>query len=191
MSYSLPFAVLWCVWFAAWFGAGIFASRPEKRPRLSREARYWAVTAAGGVLLYLNFRTTGGLQVQWTVAGALEWALLVVAAIGLGFTWWARVHLGVLWSGNVTRKPGHRVVETGPYGLVRHPIYTGILLAVYATALLRPGWYGLAGCVVMTLGFIDKIRLEEAFLGEILGSEYAAYRARVPMLVPFLPKRAG
>jgi protein-S-isoprenylcysteine O-methyltransferase Ste14 len=90
----------------------------------------------------------------------------------------------------VTRKADHRIVETGPYGLVRHPIYTGILLSFYASLLLRPGWLGLAAAVVMTFSFVVKLRLEERFLSAELGVEaYAAYRKRVPMLVPFSPVR--
>ena len=109
--------------------------------------------------------------------------------MGLAFTWWARLHLGTLWSGNVTRKEGHRVIDTGPYGLVRHPIYTGLLLAIFATLLLRPGWYGLGSAAFFTIGFVTKLRLEERFLKAELGpDDYEAYQARVPMLVPFWPK---
>jgi protein-S-isoprenylcysteine O-methyltransferase Ste14 len=99
--------------------------------------------------------------------------------------------LGTLWSGRVTRKAGHHVIDTGPYGLVRHPIYTGLLLAVIATALLKPDGLSLAGVALLVLGFVVKARLEERFLSEELGPDYAAYRHRVPMLVPFWPVHAG
>jgi protein-S-isoprenylcysteine O-methyltransferase Ste14 len=92
----------------------------------------------------------------------------------------------------VTRKDDHRIVDTGPYGLVRHPIYTGILLALYATTLAFPGPFNVAGSVLMTIAFVIKARLEERFLSEELGAEaYAAYRRRVPMLVPFWPVSRG
>jgi protein-S-isoprenylcysteine O-methyltransferase Ste14 len=87
----------------------------------------------------------------------------------------------------VTRKADHRVVDTGPYRLVRHPIYTGLIAAMIATALLRPGLFGIAGVALIALSFVIKYRLEERFLMEELGPEYAAYRKRVPALVPFWP----
>ena len=102
---------------------------------------------------------------------------------GLAFTWWARIHLGTLWSGNVTRKPDHHIIDTGPYGLVRHPIYTGLLVALYATALDRGSVLTIAGATVLTLAFAVKAGLEERFLGAELGAEiYGDYRRRVPML---------
>ncbi|MEQ1899797.1 MAG: isoprenylcysteine carboxylmethyltransferase family protein [Devosia sp.] len=190
MTYNAPFAALWSAWFISWFVAAFWASRAAKRVRRAEEARYWAITVAGGVLLYWSWRTTGRLWIEWVSPGPREWALFGLAALGLGFTWWARIHLGTLWSGNVTSKAGHRIVDTGPYGLVRHPIYSGLLLAVYATAALRPNGYALASVVLFTIGFVTKLRLEERFLMEELGADaYAAYRARVPMLVPFWPTR--
>ena len=111
--------------------------------------------------------------------------LVAVAGLGSTFTWWARVHLGRLWSSNVGRKADYRIVETGPYGIVRHPIYTGITLASFATAGMRGTVAGWLGAAVMTLGWTVKANLEEAFLREQLGAEaYADYARRVPMLVP-------
>src|SRR5438445_12979167 len=54
--------------------------------------------------------------------------------------WWARIHLGRLWSSNVTRKKNHHVVDSGPYGIVRHPIYTGVIVASIATAAIQTRW---------------------------------------------------
>ncbi|HVY84389.1 MAG TPA: isoprenylcysteine carboxylmethyltransferase family protein, partial [Caulobacterales bacterium] len=101
------------------------------------------------------------------------------------FAWWARVTLGALWSGNVTRKEDHRIVDTGPYGVVRHPIYTGILLGVWGTALFLGRWETLLGALLMTIGFWLKAKLEESFLVAGLGeAAYADYKRRVPMLLP-------
>jgi hypothetical protein len=104
-----------------------------------------------------------------------------VAALGLTFTWWARFYLGRLWSSSVTRKADHHVVDTGPYAIVRHPIYTGIIAALYATALLKASPLGIAGVILMTYGFWLTAKLEERFLSEQLGVEaYGAYRRKVP-----------
>jgi protein-S-isoprenylcysteine O-methyltransferase Ste14 len=123
---------------------------------------------------------------MWSVSVPLGWAMFAVVVAGIAFAWWARIHLGALWSGAVTRKFNHRIVDTGPYALVRHPIYTGLLSAAIATGVARGAWPALAGALILWLGIWMKARLEERFLSEQLGSEYAAYRARVPMLVPFL-----
>jgi protein-S-isoprenylcysteine O-methyltransferase Ste14 len=190
MTYSFAFAILWSAWMLSWLLAALWASRAAARPPRSAEIVYWLLTVAGVALLIVNFRN-GRLQMVWTEPGWADWVLFALAALGLGFTWWARLHLGTLWSGRVTRKAGHHVIDTGPYGLVRHPIYTGLLLAVIATALLKPDGLGLAGVALLVLGFVVKARLEERFLSEELGPDYAAYRHRVPMLVPFWPVHAG
>jgi protein-S-isoprenylcysteine O-methyltransferase Ste14 len=123
----------------------------------------------------------------WTLPRAAAWACAALAVAGFLFAWWARLHLGALWSGSITRKADHRIVDTGPYGLVRHPIYTGLILALFALAAVKATPAALIGAAVTTASFWLKARFEEGFLGAELGQEaYAAYRRRVPMLVPFL-----
>ena len=101
--------------------------------------------------------------------------------------WWARLHLGRLWSSGVTRKDGHHIVDSGPYAIVRHPIYTGLIGATAAAAIQAGTVAALAGVAVLSLGFWIKARLEERFLRGELGAEaYDSYRRRVPMLIWFL-----
>jgi protein-S-isoprenylcysteine O-methyltransferase Ste14 len=96
------------------------------------------------------------------------------------------VSLGPLWSGNVARKDDHRVIDTGPYGIVRHPIYTGILVAVFATCAAKGTVWGIAGAAIIALGLWMKARLEEDWLSrELDPGSYHAYRRRVSMLVPW------
>ncbi len=96
--------------------------------------------------------------------------------------------MGALWSGAIVRKEGHHIVETGPYALVRHPIYTGLIVAIFATAAAQATVTGLIGAALVAIGLWLKARVEERFLTAELGADaYAAYRRRVPMLVPFLP----
>jgi protein-S-isoprenylcysteine O-methyltransferase Ste14 len=93
-----------------------------------------------------------------------------------------------LWSGRITRKPDHKIIDTGPFGVVRHPIYTGILLAVLGTLLVKGTVLGLIGAMLIAVGLWMKARLEEKWLSAELGPGYEAYRQRVPMLVPFGPR---
>ena len=120
--------------------------------------------------------------------GVLGLALVV---LGLGFATWARVYLGRNWSAAVTLKRDHELVRSGPYRWVRNPIYTGILLAVYATAALKGTVPGIAGAAIITLGLWMKARLEEDWLRQELDAgAYDSYRRRVPMLLPFGPSGA-
>ena len=112
---------------------------------------------------------------------------MVIAALGFAICWWARLHLGRLWSASVTRKADHRIVDSGPYALVRHPIYTGVILAAAATAALKGSAGALLGLALMVLAFWIKARLEERFLGAELGeAAYDDYRRRTGMLFPGL-----
>jgi len=126
-------------------------------------------------------------RLLWQSPISFSWLTAAIVCLGLLFTWWARIHLGRLWSSSVGRKADHRVVDTGPYAIVRHPIYTGISVASFATAAMRGTALAWLGAGVMTLGWYVKARMEEEFLREELGAEaYGAYAQRVPMLVPLL-----
>jgi Phospholipid methyltransferase len=96
-----------------------------------------------------------------------------------------------LWSSVITRKEGHKIVDTGPYALVRHPIYTGLIIGLLATAVAEGRITGLIGGALVILGIWLKARTEERFLTAELDQEaYASYCRRVPMLVPFFVSRS-
>jgi protein-S-isoprenylcysteine O-methyltransferase Ste14 len=113
---------------------------------------------------------------------ALAWistAGVALTAAGLAFAVWARVHLGRNWSGRVTLKVGHQLIRTGPYALIRHPIYSGILAGLLGTALWIGEYRALLG-----VGLWWKAHREEVFLAREFGEEYARYRQRAGMFVP-------
>lgn len=125
----------------------------------------------------------------WTLPTATGWIMAVLCLAGFAFAWWARIHLGRLWSAFVTLKSDHRIVDTGPYGIVRHPIYTGIIFATVALAIVKGTAYAAVGAFLAILGFWIKARLEEGFLRQQLGTKvYDDYCRRVPMLIPFAPR---
>ena len=179
---------VWAAWWLSWLAAAAWSDRPVTRPPRRRQIVYRLMAMAGVVLLFGPYRHEFRSElILWRTPIAVSWILVAIACAGLAFTWWARIHLGRLWSTSVTRKADHRIVDTGPYGIVRHPIYTGISLAAFATAVMRGTAAGWAGAAVMTLGWYVKARLEESFLREQLGAEaYGAYARRVPMPVPRL-----
>ncbi len=183
--------LLWIMWVASWLAAAFWSDRAAKRPGLGSEFVNRILTSMGAVLLFGSRYVDQGAILLWRDTATASWVLVAVAALGFVFCWWGRIHLGRLWSGFVTRKADHRIVDTGPYAIVRHPIYTGIILSVFATAALKGTGVGLLGAALMALGFWIKARLEERFLRQELGAEaYDSYRRRVPMLVPFGPKAA-
>jgi protein-S-isoprenylcysteine O-methyltransferase Ste14 len=94
------------------------------------------------------------------------------------------MHLGRLWSGSVTLKEEHVIVRTGPYGLTRHPIYTGLLLALIGTVLVRGTLGAVLGFFLIAIGIWVKVRQEEQLLISHFGDAYRAYRTAVPALVP-------
>ncbi|HTT82141.1 MAG TPA: isoprenylcysteine carboxylmethyltransferase family protein [Rhizomicrobium sp.] len=192
MTPQLAVYYLWVVWVVSWVAAAFWSDRTAQRPKFGSELPYRVVTLVGALFLFGVFnRSYHALLPLWSLNAAENWALFGICFGGFGFCWWARLHLGKLWSGWITRKEGHHIVDTGPYGIVRHPIYTGLITSVFATALMKGTLAAVFGAAIMTVGFWIKARLEERFLREQLGADaYDAYRRRVPMLLPFGPKAA-
>jgi protein-S-isoprenylcysteine O-methyltransferase Ste14 len=184
-------AALWIGFAACWIALAAWSSKAEKRAGLGSELPYRIVLIMGGIVFLIPAHGYHGPLRLWLVTRAEAWICVALVALGFAFSAWARVHLGTLWSGTITRKADHRIIDTGPYGIVRHPIYTGILLAVFATAAAKGTVLGLAGALIITMGISMKARLEERWLREELGADdYDAYRRKVSMLIPFGPKSA-
>lgn len=179
--------LLWGAWALSWLAAALWSKKTAKRPPAKSELLYRLVTAAGAILLfgvYSNWFESA--PSSWTLATYAQWLLLAGVVIGFAFAWWARIQIGRLWSGTVGRKEDHYVVDRGPYALVRHPIYTGIILSILCTAVLRGAPLSFVGAALIIAGFYIKARMEEEFLAQELGTSYDAYARRVPMLVPFI-----
>ena len=124
----------------------------------------------------------------WEAGHVGVYVLAAVMLAGLSLTWWARIYLGPLWSSVITRKKDHKIIDTGPYAFVRHPIYCGLIVAILATAVAEGKATALLGSALVILGVWLKACTEERFLMTELGPEiYGAYCRRVPMLIPFLP----
>jgi protein-S-isoprenylcysteine O-methyltransferase Ste14 len=179
------FAVIWIGWIVSWLVAAFWSNRTEKLALTADTLLYRVAIVVGAILMTPWASRQLSEAPLWDVGYAGAYVLAALTLAGVLFAWWARIHIGRLWFGSITRKEGHRVVDTGPYALVRHPIYTGLIAALVATAFAQATAIGLFGAALLTIGFWLKARAEERFLTAELGADaYGAYRRRVPMLVP-------
>jgi protein-S-isoprenylcysteine O-methyltransferase Ste14 len=137
------------------------------------------LTVPNWPITFLYERFLRGTELTFFV-GAL------MVASGLGFAVWARVILGRNWSGTVTLKHDHELIRSGPYRWVRHPIYTGLLLAFLGSAIALGQWRGLIALFIVFVALWRKLRLEERWMRETFGEAYGQYRAEVAALIPFL-----
>ncbi len=185
MQPELAILILWLAWGASWMAAFPWVDPASRRAGLRAELGYWIAMGLGAALLFVPAFGYFGAPMIWRPGLAGSWSCVALVAAGAAFCWWARLRLGRLWSPGVALKPNHRVVDTGPYAIVRHPMYAGLLLAAYATVAAKSTPWAVAGALLVTLGVWMKARLEERFLRRELGEAYDAYAARVPMLVPF------
>ena len=114
------------------------------------------------------------------------WVGSALTAAGLLFAMWARRRLGGNWSGTVTIKEGHELITGGPYAIVRHPIYTGLLLALVGSAIASGDWRGVLAFALAFLALWRKLRLEERWLRDQFGEPFQVYCRQVAALVPFV-----
>jgi len=183
-------ALIWIAWLISWAVASFWSGRTEKRVMIWASQAYRVPIIAGAILLTPWTAQVLAEKPLWHFGNGATYVLVGLTLAGMSFTWWARIYLGRFWSSAITRKEGHRVIDTGPYGLVRHPIYTGLIGAILATGAAIGTVTALLGALLISFGLWQKARMEEGFLMTEFGADvYGPYRRRVPMLVPFLPHR--
>ena len=177
---ELVFIVGWGVFWLYWLVAAF--SMKRGRVQWSRELRIRAVLVVLVIVLVRLgvFRGHGVDSDPWRAAVGL-----VPFALGLGFAVWARVHIARNWGTPMTQKDDPELVTSGPYGLVRHPIYSGILVAGLGTAVAL-SWVWLAAVVLAGVYFIYSATVEERYLTDQFPDEYPAYKRSTKMLVPYV-----
>jgi len=179
---------IWIGWAISWVVAARWSNRTESRPAIGPEIGYRLLMGVGTVIMFVPAHGYEGPLRLWHVGWVGGWLCAGLVGAGVAVAWWARLHLGRMWSARITLKADHKVVDSGPYALVRHPIYSGLLLSLMATAAAKGTIPGITGFVVLLLGIWLKARLEERWLTmELGGDAYGNYRRRVPMLLPFGP----
>jgi len=186
---AIAFGVCWGTFLVVWIVGALYNARrgPAVRTRTMGNLRWVIGVAAVWAVLRLVPGSDWdrlSLHTSWI---RLPGLVLLVAATA--FTIWARFSLGTMWSSNVVAKEGHQLRTDGPYGIVRHPIYAGLLGMLLGSAMLD-------GFGVWTLALVGggamvllKVRAEEGLMGNIFPGDYERYRRRVPALIPSLRRR--
>lgn len=179
----------WAVFGLYWLVSAFKRKPTKKRETYFQRLRYTLPLVLAILLLFRPEAHYSWLGARFVRAlPASEWLGLAITAAGVAFAIWARWHLGTNWSGVVTLKEGHELIRTGPYRTIRHPIYTGILLAIFGTLVTIGEVRGLLGLGVVWLSFYLKARREESFLTEEFGAAFAEHQRHTGM---FLPKLLG
>jgi protein-S-isoprenylcysteine O-methyltransferase Ste14 len=181
------FSLLWIGWGALWLLAARWSARAVVRQTVPQRMRHLLPMLLGGAL-YLTGSPPDTLPGRWIVPPdrRLGWTGLALTIAGLGFAVWARLVLGRLWSGAVTLKDDHLLIRRGPYGITRHPIYSGLLLALLGTGLYRDTVGVGIGFLCIAAAILFKLRQEEQLLERHFGPAYEVYRREVRTLVPYV-----
>jgi len=180
-------ALIWLAWVVSWVVAAFWSGRTKTHVPTWDSWIYRLPILLGAIFLMPLTARVLGAGPLYDLGNWGTYLLALVTVFGISFTWWARIHLGRFWSNAITHKEDHRIIDTGPYGMVRHPIYTGLIIAILATGIAVGTWTALLGALFICFGEWQKARMEEGFLSVELGQEaYRSYSRRVPMIVPFL-----
>ena len=175
----------WLIFVGYWAVAAFNVKRTLERRADWLRVAVFIVVALGVVLLRSRFgRAIDPFVLPRTLPVRVVADVMGVA--GVAILLWARTVLGGNWSGAVTLKENHELIQRGPYAYVRHPIYSGLMLLGLGTAVHYATLGGFALLVLVWIGFAMKMRQEEQLMTEHFPDRYPAYRARVKAIVPFV-----
>ena len=176
-------AVLFLVWLPGYFTSKKTVARPERGRQVGALIFIWAgftfMFNSGGWGSFLGTRLTPRTGLPAPIGLALD-------LVGVLFAIWARLTIGRNWSNVIALKEKHELVQTGPYGIVRHPIYTGMSLAVLGTAMTTGSLAAYLGFVCMMVGLLIRIQSEDRLMATQFPETHPAYRQRTRRLVPFI-----
>jgi protein-S-isoprenylcysteine O-methyltransferase Ste14 len=187
MLYAYLFPVVWIAFLLYWQLMAVNVKATQRlEPATSRIARVVLFLFA---LLLIGYP---GIPIHWLYRRILPdarlcfWTGAAITVAGLGFCVWARLHLGRNWSRSVTIKEDHELIVSGPYAVVRHPIYTGLLVGFLGTGIAVAQVRGVLAFLFIFAALWIKLRLEERWMRAHFGASYEMYSRRVAALVPYL-----
>jgi protein-S-isoprenylcysteine O-methyltransferase Ste14 len=175
----------WLLFGGYWLFAALGAKKAAKKENLPERFAHILIAVVGFCLLNANDPRLGVLnrhflpQESW-----IAWMGAVLTLLGVLFAIWARYTIGREWSGEVQIKENHQLIRTGPYAHIRHPIYTGILLALAGTAATIGQYRAILGVALFLIGFVRKAKKEESFLAREFGPAFDAHRRHTGFFLP-------
>jgi protein-S-isoprenylcysteine O-methyltransferase Ste14 len=187
MNYPIIIAACWAAFILYWAISAVGIKKDITRGSWWRSvwlrvivlaavvAWYGSTGSLGRLTSHLGFHEAGGI-------GEPVGALLSV--LGIAYAIWARMHLGRNWSPGPALKEGHELVTSGPYALVRHPIYTGLIIAMTGSVLVSPTWAIML--VIMTAVFVWRVHKEEGLMQGQFPDQYPEYKKHTWALIPYL-----
>jgi protein-S-isoprenylcysteine O-methyltransferase Ste14 len=187
MTWRIFIDIPWAVFVAYWVISAFNTKRTQQRESFLARYGVMFIVVVGFALLFKGSTGRGFLNqpifhrndTSNVVAVALTWA-------GIGLAIWARAHLGQYWSARITIKEDHKLIRTGPYARLRHPIYSGLDLAAVGTALAIDRWRSVVVVCVIIIGFCIKAKREEAMLEKHFGADFEEHRRKTGFLLPRL-----
>jgi protein-S-isoprenylcysteine O-methyltransferase Ste14 len=189
-SLSLPADIIracWILFSVIWLLAAVSTKRSIYRESGGRRLRYWILLVLAFLLLTKRHRLPYPFNVGIIPpTKTVEWMTGILCMAGLAFCVWARATLGRNWSGTITLKEGHELIESGPYRFVRHPIYTGLLAMFLATAIAFGHLGGFVAVGVAFASFWIKLIEEEKLMRQQFPEQYRSYEQRVKRIIPFV-----
>lgn len=184
----IPYAAvkwIWIVFIVFWVLAAFVQKRNARRQTVGSRLMQVSIILLVFVPLFVEGRAAGLLSRHlYPNLPAVQYFGILLLLLGFGFAVWARFVLGRNWSGIVTVKEDHTLITRGPYAWVRHPIYSGILLALLGTAVTLGTVIHFMAMPVVACALWLKLRTEEKFMFETFGEQYTAYRRHVKALIP-------
>jgi protein-S-isoprenylcysteine O-methyltransferase Ste14 len=187
MSVTLAISIgLYALFYAFWGILALNVKRSARSEAMRSQVTHQLLVIAAYALALWDRLGVGPLGVRFEPDGApFGVAGLLIQAAGLALAAWARLLLGRNWGGSTAIKEQHQFVRSGPYAIVRHPIYAGIALAMAGTAIAVGKWRGVVAVVLVVIAFLYRINLEESYLNDEFGGEYVRYQREVKALIPF------
>jgi protein-S-isoprenylcysteine O-methyltransferase Ste14 len=182
---------VWAVFGVYWIGAGLRGKAAQTREHSLYRFVRLGILAITFALLFWRRASTGMLGWRF-IPDSLRIACagLCAALCGLAIAVWARIHLGQYWSDKVVLKVDHDLIRRGPYARMRHPIYSGVLLAVAGTALVLGELRGVLAFTLLLTNYTIKARREERILADCFGEQFREYLAQAGFLLPRFTRRA-
>ena len=187
---SLPANIItacWILFSVIWLLAAAATKRSIYHESGARRLRYLIPLVLAFLLLTKRSRLPYPLHVRVIPeTGTVEWMAAILCLAGLAICVWARATLGRNWSGTITFKEGHELIERGPYRFVRHPIYTGLMAMFLATSVAFGHLGGLVAVILAFASFWIKWSEEEKLMRQHFPEQYRSYERRVKRIIPFV-----